>query len=93
MYYTSWHIERKSSFPMIKVIGESDQKEAELGLVSVAILLIKKAEYFEGIPCQENPIYPKLEPGSKISISFSILFKDENGFIEFAKAFEDNEIF
>ena len=92
MYYTAWSFERKSSFPIVKIIGQTDEKEAELGLVSVAILLVKKAEYFKGIPCQEEPVFPKLEPGTKISISFSILFQNEEDFIEFTKSCQDNGI-
>ena len=92
MYYTAWHLERKSSFPIVKVIGETDENGAELNLISVAILLVKKAECFDGVPCQEDPIFPKLERGSKVAVSFSILFKNENDFIEFTKSFQDNGI-
>lgn len=90
MHLTAWSFHRTSSFPIVKVIGESAEKEAELGLVSVAILLVKKAECFNGVPCQEEPVFPKTDSGSKISISFSILFKNEKDFIEFTKSCQDN---
>lgn len=92
MYYTAWHLERKSSFPIVKVIGETDEKGAERSLLSVAILLVKKAECFDGVPCQEEPIFPDLERDSKVAVSFSILFKNENDFVEFTKSFQDNGI-
>ena len=80
---TMWSFQENEFIPILDVKGENPEKESERGMFYEAVIIIKKAGEFNGIPLQKEP-----EPANHIArtVSFSIIFRNNEELKSFMKA-------
>ena len=78
MIHTQWDFLRTNMvFPILKVRGKCDDKNAEGVLIKEALKIIKEVNGFNGALCTDEPLNYET---AKISIYFSFIFKSEADF-------------